>query len=87
MALAAGLLRKLQDVFAINWGSKTGFLLEFTRAFDSRVYLHFLAYQHKTDGCTSLLYRLQTCLGSGWSGKMMPFLLGIRGSSRMLIHC
>ena len=94
-ALAAGLLRP--DRLAVNWGRKTVLILEFTRAFDSRVDWHILVDQHKTERYTSLRNRLQACLGSGWSVEIMPFSLGIRGSyaerqwsaalSRFGLHC
>ena len=37
-----GLLRKRPDELAMNWGSKTVLILEFTRALDSRVDWHIL---------------------------------------------
>ena len=62
-ALAAGLLRKRPDGFALNWGSETVLILEFIRAFDSRADWQVLVDQHKTEQYTLLQNRLQAI---GW---------------------
>ena len=54
-ALAAGLLRKRPDGLAMTWGHKTVLILEFIRAFDSRVDWYILVDQRKTERYTSLL--------------------------------
>ena len=74
--------RKRPDGVALNWQRRTVHLLEYTRCFDSEVTALISADEFKERKYTPLLNLLLDKLGEGWTGKILTFSIGIRGSLR-----
>ena len=64
---AAGLLRKRPDGFALNWGTKTVLILEFTRAYDWRAIWGTDMDRVKTERYAPVRDKLSRCLPAGWT--------------------
>jgi hypothetical protein len=67
------------DGLLLNWKAKSFFILEFTRAYDPDLQALRIADEQKTQRYARLCNHLQARL-PGWSGRVMPFTIGIRGT-------
>ena len=72
--------RKRPDGIALNWKERTVHLLEFTRCFDSDRTALDRSDSHKTGKYAPLLQLILHTLGHGWSGAVLSFSAGVRGS-------
>ena len=72
--------RKRPDGIAINWKKKKLCFLEYTRCFDSSPTSLSVSDKYKVNKYTSVVNSLIRQLGHGWTGSVMPFSIGIRGS-------
>ena len=72
--------RKRPDGLAINWQKRKFYILEYTRVFDSDQMALTRADIQKTEKYTPLLTDLRRKLGGRWSGTILTFTIGIRGS-------
>ena len=74
--------RKRPDGIALNWKDRKVYLLEFTRCFDSDHTALERSDSYKTEKYAPLLQMILDRLGHNWSGAVLPFSAGIRGSIR-----
>ena len=72
--------RKRPDGIAINWKKKKLCFLEYTRCFDSSPTSLIASDKYKVSKYTPVVDSLIRELGSGWTGSIMSFSIGIRGS-------
>ena len=72
--------RKRPDGIAINWKKKKLCFLEYTRCFDSSPTSLIASDKYKVSKYTPVVDSLTRELGSGWTGSIMSFSIGIRGS-------
>jgi hypothetical protein len=72
--------RKRPDGIAINWKRKKICFLEYTRCFDSSPTSLSVSDKYKVSKYTPVVDSLIRQLGHGWTGSIMPFNIGIRGS-------
>ena len=72
--------RKRPDGIAVDWRNKKVFLLEYTRCYDSNKEALQSAEAFKAMRYTPLLTSILSKLGSEWSGRILTFTTGIRGS-------
>jgi hypothetical protein len=75
---AAG--RKRPDGVAINWRQRKLYLLEFTRCHDADPLALVRADAFKQRKYLPLLEKMLQRLGARWTGRVLPFSVGIRGS-------
>ena len=73
---------KQQDGIALNWKDRQVYLLEFTRCFNSDHTALERSDSYKNGKYASLLQLILHRLGHGWSGAVLPFSAGVRGSIR-----
>ena len=66
----------------MNWKDRSGYLLEFTRCFDSDHAALERSDSYKTGKYSPLLQMILSRLGHSWSGAVLSFSAGIRGSIR-----
>ena len=74
--------RKRPDGIALNWKDRRVYLLEFTRCFDSDHAALERSDSYKTGKYSPLLQMILSRLGHSWSGAVLSFSAGIRGSIR-----
>lgn len=72
--------RKRPDGMAINWSKKKLCFLEYTRCFDSSPTCLSVSDKYKVSKYTPVIESLIRKLGNGWTGTIMSFSIGIRGS-------
>ena len=72
--------RKRPDGIAINWKKKKLCFLEYTRCFDSSSTCLIVSDKYKVSKYTPVINYLISQLGHGWTGSIMSFSIGIRGS-------
>jgi hypothetical protein len=72
--------RKRPDGIAINWKKKKICFLEYTRCFDSSPTSLSVSDTYKIGKYTPVVDSLIRQLGHGWTGNIMSFSIGIRGS-------
>jgi hypothetical protein len=72
--------RKRPDGIAVDWRNKKVFLLEYTRCYDSNKEALQTADTFKTMRYTPLLTTILALLGPEWSGRILTFTTGIRGT-------
>jgi len=72
--------RMRPDGLVVNWSKKIFFLLEFTRAYDQTPEFNQRADSYKIGKYTGLCKLMQSSLGSDWTGCVLPFTAGVRGS-------
>ena len=72
--------RTRPDGIARNWKKKKIFFLENTRCFDSSPTSLSVSDKYKVSKYTQVVDYLIRQLGRGWTGSIMPFSIGIRGS-------
>lgn len=72
--------KKRPDGIAVNWKERKVFLLEYSRCFDSELHALARADNHKIDKYSRLISIILAQLGDRWSGGVLPFSAGIRGT-------
>jgi hypothetical protein len=72
--------RKRPDGVGVNWRQKRVCIVENTRAYDEDRNALKIADDFKTTKYGPLLAAILGKLGDGWSGSILPFTTGIRGS-------
>ena len=72
--------KKRPDGIAVNWRERKVYLLEYSRCFDSELNALARADTHKIDKYSRLISTILTQLGGRWTGGVMPFSAGIRGT-------
>jgi hypothetical protein len=77
---AGHLGKKRPDGIAVNWRERKVFLLEYSRCFDSELHALSRADNHKTEKYSRLISTILTQLGDRWSGGVLPFSAGVRGT-------
>ena len=72
--------RQRPDAVAVEWNKRAIYILEFTRAGDSRQDFHVHTDSAKVERYTPLRDRLREVVPGGWRVEIIPFTIGIRGS-------
>ncbi len=80
LSLASGIRRKRPDGWAVHWNRRMIRILEFTPCNDSRPDWRETTEQYKTRRYQPLRTRMTELLPPGWSGEIVNFTVGIRGS-------
>lgn len=80
LRVGEGIGRKRPDGFAVNWATRSFFILEYTRCYDAQADALERADAFKTERYRRLLQALLKRLGGAWSGMTLTFSTGVRGS-------